>query len=65
MTRVRSPTEIVQMNLFIYELFYFGWICSGGFSSSDLKNLNSLKDEGRGTRNGYEASKGSKGISGL
>ena len=24
-----------------------------------------LKEEGRGTRNGYEASKGSKGISGL
>ena len=25
----------------------------------------SVKEEGRGTRNGYEASKGSKGISGL
>ena len=24
-----------------------------------------IKEEGRGTRNGYEASKGSKGISGL
>ena len=24
-----------------------------------------LEEEGRGTRNGYEASKGSKGISGL
>ena len=28
-------------------------------------NLQMFKEEGRGTRNGYEASKGSKGISGL
>ena len=28
-------------------------------------NGSSFKEEGRGTRNGYEASKGSKGISGL
>ena len=27
--------------------------------------INSLKEEGRGTRNGYEASKGSKGTAGL
>ena len=36
------------------------------FLSSDLTHAGQLfEEERRGTRNGYEASKGSKGISGL
>ena len=36
----------------------------GAFSLNNFL-VGGLKEEGRGTRNGYEASKGSKGISGL
>ena len=35
-TRVRNPTKIVQKTC-SDELLYFGWIYSGGFSSSELK----------------------------
>ena len=38
-------------------------ICLGVATTSGQRML--AKEEGRGTRNGYEASKGSKGISGL
>ena len=41
----------------------FGSFFLGGGGGS--ANFAFLKEEGRGTRNGYEASKGSKGISGL
>ena len=37
-------------------------LCCGHFRR---RALASFEEEGRGTRNGYEASKGSKGISGL
>ena len=36
-TRVRNTTEIVQKKNFSNELFYFGWIFSGGLSCSNLR----------------------------